>query len=308
MPDEVISTAADTSSGTGRRGYFSGDNLRAATARSIDPLIARGACATARRHRSHQRTYRNDATPKSAWHEAPAPSGRAAYARRKAIVEPVFGQMDVVQGAKHLLLRGQHAAAAEWTSSAPATTCASCSSVKGPAKSPSLTVKGSSGSGVPHGQHYSGPISRRGHGNRARKVTRSCVMCSARRRSTVTRHTLLFPGLRGRQEPQDHYGRVRSQHESRLAYHGEAFTCPIGDPTDLPLVCGLPVSCFKVLSRHSSLNHSASSANPTKTPSMASRRIIASSATRRISSNGSTARLMSSARPVGRSHGTLSSE
>jgi transposase len=41
--------------------------------------------------------------------------GRAAYARRKAIVEPVFGQMIILQGARHLLLRGKEAAAAEWS-------------------------------------------------------------------------------------------------------------------------------------------------------------------------------------------------
>jgi hypothetical protein len=41
-------------------------------------------------------------------------TGRAAYARRKAIVEPVFGQMTIVQGARHLLLRGKEAVTAEW--------------------------------------------------------------------------------------------------------------------------------------------------------------------------------------------------
>jgi transposase len=40
--------------------------------------------------------------------------GRADYARRKAIVEPVFGQMTILQGAKYLLLRGKDAARAEW--------------------------------------------------------------------------------------------------------------------------------------------------------------------------------------------------
>lgn len=40
--------------------------------------------------------------------------GRADYARRKAIVEPVFGQMTILQGARHLLLRGVAAARAEW--------------------------------------------------------------------------------------------------------------------------------------------------------------------------------------------------
>lgn len=41
--------------------------------------------------------------------------GWAAYARRKAIVEPVFGQTDTCQGGKHLLLRGANAADAEWS-------------------------------------------------------------------------------------------------------------------------------------------------------------------------------------------------
>ena len=40
--------------------------------------------------------------------------GRAVYARRKAIVEPVFGQMDTVQDARRLLLRGKQAAREQW--------------------------------------------------------------------------------------------------------------------------------------------------------------------------------------------------
>jgi transposase len=40
--------------------------------------------------------------------------GRAAYARRKAIVEPVFGQMSILQNGKQLLLRGHAAARDEW--------------------------------------------------------------------------------------------------------------------------------------------------------------------------------------------------
>ncbi len=40
--------------------------------------------------------------------------GRQAYARRKAIVEPVFGQMGTVQNGQHLLLRGLQAAKGEW--------------------------------------------------------------------------------------------------------------------------------------------------------------------------------------------------
>ena len=40
--------------------------------------------------------------------------GRAVYARRKTIVEPVFGQMATLQNAKHLLLRGLDGARGEW--------------------------------------------------------------------------------------------------------------------------------------------------------------------------------------------------
>lgn len=40
--------------------------------------------------------------------------GRAVYARRKVIVEPVFGQMATLQNAKQLLLRGIDGARGEW--------------------------------------------------------------------------------------------------------------------------------------------------------------------------------------------------
>jgi transposase len=40
--------------------------------------------------------------------------GRAAYARRKAIVEPVFGQIMTCQDGRRLLLRGEHGARGEW--------------------------------------------------------------------------------------------------------------------------------------------------------------------------------------------------
>lgn len=41
-------------------------------------------------------------------------AGQAVYARRKVIVEPVFGQMHTLQTAKHLLLRGLTGANGEW--------------------------------------------------------------------------------------------------------------------------------------------------------------------------------------------------
>jgi hypothetical protein len=41
--------------------------------------------------------------------------GRAAYVRRKAIVEPVFGQMKVAQDAGQVRLRGLDNTQGEWT-------------------------------------------------------------------------------------------------------------------------------------------------------------------------------------------------
>jgi transposase len=56
-----------------------------------------------------------DATPKQRMaRKLRTKKGRAIYARRKVIPEPVFGQMKTLQGAGQLLLRGHDAAAAEW--------------------------------------------------------------------------------------------------------------------------------------------------------------------------------------------------
>lgn len=44
-----------------------------------------------------------------------APTGKAIYARRKCIVEPVFGQIKGARGFRHFSLRGRFKAAAEWT-------------------------------------------------------------------------------------------------------------------------------------------------------------------------------------------------
>lgn len=97
-------------------GYCAEESLKTLTGMEVDALIATGrwphgqppppaprgripANATAR-----ERMARKTRTKK----------GRAAYARRKAIVEPVFGQMTILQGARYLLLRGKDAARAEW--------------------------------------------------------------------------------------------------------------------------------------------------------------------------------------------------
>jgi hypothetical protein len=40
--------------------------------------------------------------------------GKAAYSRRKAIVEPVFGQIMTCQNGRQILLRGEDGARSEW--------------------------------------------------------------------------------------------------------------------------------------------------------------------------------------------------
>lgn len=97
-------------------GYFSEDNVAAAADAGIDALIATG------------RMKHNEAVPAAPRGRIPKNAtvkqrmarklrtkpGRAAYARRKAIVEPVFGQIDTCQGGKQVLLRGLDNAQAEW--------------------------------------------------------------------------------------------------------------------------------------------------------------------------------------------------
>ncbi len=97
-------------------GYASDDNLAALEARSIDAYVALG-------------RDRHGTTP------APAPRGRipaglsrrermgrklrtkqghAHYARRKTIVEPVFGQIKEARGFRRFSLRGLEQVRAEW--------------------------------------------------------------------------------------------------------------------------------------------------------------------------------------------------
>ncbi|MGH2950384.1 MAG: IS1182 family transposase [Solirubrobacteraceae bacterium] len=97
-------------------GYFSEDNVRISAAHGLDGYIATGRFkhseppAPARRG-----PIPKDATPKQRMaRKLRTKKGRGVYARRKAIVEPVFGQMDTVQSARRLLLRGKPAARAQW--------------------------------------------------------------------------------------------------------------------------------------------------------------------------------------------------
>ncbi len=97
-------------------GYFSEDNAQTVAAHGLDAYIATGRL----KHDDPpplplQDPVPQDATPKQQMaHKTKTPDGHAIYARRKAIVEPVFGQMDTTQDAKQLGLRGKPAARQQW--------------------------------------------------------------------------------------------------------------------------------------------------------------------------------------------------
>ncbi len=98
-------------------GYCSEDNLEAAEDLNPDVL-----CATGRqKHGEKFPTTPRGRIPKNATRRERmarrlrTKKGRADYARRKAIVEPAFGQMKVRQHAGQLRLRGFDGAQGEWT-------------------------------------------------------------------------------------------------------------------------------------------------------------------------------------------------
>ena len=110
VPDKVLADA----------GYCSADNLERA-AEFTDEHGTDFYVATGRRCRDDpppaapRGRIPNGATAKQRMARTlTTKKGHAIYARRKAIVEPVFGQMSTLQNAKHLLLRGLDQARGEW--------------------------------------------------------------------------------------------------------------------------------------------------------------------------------------------------
>jgi len=98
-------------------GYFSADNVQALTDAGIDPLLATGRLKHGEQPQPVPRgRIPAGLTPKQLMsRKLRTKKGKAAYARRKAIVEPVFGQINVAQGGHQLRLRGQVKADIEWT-------------------------------------------------------------------------------------------------------------------------------------------------------------------------------------------------
>ena len=97
-------------------GYFSEHNVRITSAHGLDPHIATGRFKHSEPQPPAPRgPVPRDATAKQRMaRKLRTKRGRAVYARRKAIVEPVFGQIDTVQDGRRLLLRGEQAARDQW--------------------------------------------------------------------------------------------------------------------------------------------------------------------------------------------------
>ena len=97
-------------------GFYSEANAETCRQARLDPFIATGRL----KHSETPSPAPRGRIPKSATakermaRKLRTKRGRATYARRKAVVEPVFGQIDTVQNGRRLLLRGQPAARAEW--------------------------------------------------------------------------------------------------------------------------------------------------------------------------------------------------
>lgn len=101
---------------TADAGYFSADNVRITARHGLDAHIATGRFKHSEPQPPAPRgPIARNATPKQRMaRKLRTKKGRAVYSRRKAIVEPVFGQIDTVQDGRQLLLRGTKAARGQW--------------------------------------------------------------------------------------------------------------------------------------------------------------------------------------------------
>ena len=97
-------------------GYFSEENVSGLESLPLDPHIATGRD----KHNTPPPPVAEgqpaaEATVKQRMaHKLRTPAGRQCYAKRKQIVEPVFGQMKHARGFRQFLLRGLKKVGAEW--------------------------------------------------------------------------------------------------------------------------------------------------------------------------------------------------
>ena len=97
-------------------GYFSEENVATCEQHGLDPYIATGRFKHDEPPPPAPRgPIPKDATPKQRMaRKTRTKKGRKVYSRRKAIVEPVFGQIGTVQDGRRVLIRGKPAARAQW--------------------------------------------------------------------------------------------------------------------------------------------------------------------------------------------------
>ncbi len=101
---------------TADAGYFSAENVQTCEQHELDPYIATGRFKHSEPPAPASRgPIPRDATPKQRMaRKTRTKKARKIYARRKAIVEPVFGQIATVQDGRRVLIRGKPAARAQW--------------------------------------------------------------------------------------------------------------------------------------------------------------------------------------------------
>ena len=106
--DEVpTSVTADT-------GYFSAANVHAAEHMGTEPFIATGRQRRGRRVEDLPESRPPTEAARRMRATLDDPRGRAIYARRKATVEPVFGQIRAARGFHHFSFRGLWKTRCEW--------------------------------------------------------------------------------------------------------------------------------------------------------------------------------------------------
>jgi len=98
-------------------GYFSENTITTLDALDVDPHVSTARARHGKKQsRARSGPLQNGATTKERMtRKLQTKRGRKIYARRKAIVEPVFGQIKQARGIRDFLLRGLDKVKAEWT-------------------------------------------------------------------------------------------------------------------------------------------------------------------------------------------------
>jgi hypothetical protein len=96
-------------------GYFSEANVTDESVKDVDLYIATGRDKHGEVMDTSSDPPRADASPKEAMREKlRTAAGRTVYKKRKAIVEPVFGQIKEQRGFRRFSLRGKQNVSREW--------------------------------------------------------------------------------------------------------------------------------------------------------------------------------------------------